>query len=779
MRDDYLKLCDQNWSYLTIILDQSQDVFWITNEDYSVQIYVNQAFERIWGYESQMLYENPLFWLDTIVLEDKLQLASISRLPHSSVQSYYQERYRILSAKGEIHYIQDYTYPVFNHLGQCIGYAGIAKDITKVLLLEREFEIANKFLPKLAAKMERSAFWVRDPSLQNQLYISKGFEVIWQRPVQFLMDNPQCWIDTIVEEDRHGDVGSMLSILDRKGQDAKYLYFYRIRRPSGEVRWIKDTSFPIFDETTGVCIGFTGIAEDITQEKLYEIELQLAKETAETANIAKSNFIASVSHDFRTPLNGLLGMAEILRSEKCYPEQREYINAILQASNTLLELVEDVINFVALDLNKLPLNREWFCLEKLLNEIVLTTSPQANEKKIDLILNYSNQAPKKVWGDANRIRRIMMNLINNAIKFTNKGRIVVRVELQKQSKRKFWLEITVEDTGIGISAENFDYIFGSFNRVDPSYKGRYKGTGLGLTIVRQFIDDLDGKIKVASQLGKGSIFSCFLPFKQGKVEEVAKVDHYTTAKTLLIDDNSKRASAFIAQFGLKNADFINGDQALNLIKAAAKQEPYQLILIDDEIDYELAKLAKAILAESPCILILLAEKQAPATLKQLKKKDFADCIIKPFQPLVVNYILENAFLDEFMLAKSKNKKINKRKKILLVEDDALTQKITSWMLDELNCTVELVSTGEEALKRLDKKYDLIITDIGLPDMDGIDLVKQIRKDYLQHAKTPVVALTAHVLEKDKEKCMAAGMNDFLKKPLFLKDLKKLFLKFFG
>lgn len=785
MTANYLKLFNENVSYFTALIDKSRDVFWLVNSDYSSQIYVNPAFETIWGYESQALYDNPLFWLDTVVPEDKLRLASHSRLPHSCVLNSYREKYRIIRSNGEIRWILDQTYPIFNSTGQCIGYAGIAQDITQTTHLEQELLIANKFLPKLAEKMEHSAFWVRDSSLEKQLYLSKGYEKVWGRPLEYLFNHPEAFFNSLLPEDRGIRRNeNVLTTLASKGEKAKFVDIYRIKRPDGEIRWVRDSSFPIFDDVTHACIGFAGIAQDITKEKLYEIQLQEAKNKAEAANVAKSNFIASMSHDFRTPLNGLLGIAEILKSGRMYPEQKECVEAILQAGNTLLDLVEDIINFVALDLNKLPLNEVWFDLERLIDEIILTLSPHAHEKKIELLKSVSKGLPIKIYGDSNRTRRIIMNLVNNAIKFTDNGHVLVSIEVSKKTSDKIWTQLIVEDTGIGIAPGNFEFIFGSFNRIDPSYRGRYKGAGLGLTIVKQFVEEMGGSIKLNSQANQGCVFYCDIPFKlKTKQKPKAIEDNYTKIKTLYVDDFNKRAKTFIKQFGLQDTQITSSDVVIEkLTHAKDKKEPFQLVIIDDEIsDYDPIQLVKWIrkdkIFKKTLVILVLNDKAAWKTLK-LQKMGFFDYLMKPIESLAVIQLLENVFVK---LSESFDKPINRNFKkkplsVLLVEDDNLTKKVTKWMLEEFYCNVTIANTGKEALELLKNTYDLIIMDVGLPDIDGITLASTIRQTMPEHALTPIVALTAHVLDKDKEKCIAAGMNDFLKKPLFKKDLKKLLLR---
>lgn len=771
-------LINQLDKYLKVLIDSNQDVFWIANVDYSVQLYVSPAYEKVWGYPLSTLYKNPLAWLDSIHPEDRASLEEKNRLPHSKITSVYLEQYRIITATGKIRWILDHTYPIYE--GEMfVGFAGVAKDITEFKRLEDQLLIANSFLPKLAEKMEHTAFWVRDPTLKKQLYLSKGFEKIWGRSTEFLYQNPEAWLDTILPEDRQRDRKTMLSALEEKGIEAQYADIFRIQRPSGEVRWIKDISFPIFD-SENFCLGFAGIAEDITKEKLYEIELQEAKERAEEANRAKSNFIASMSHDFRTPLNGILGFAEILHSGRFFPEQKEFIDGIMQAGNALLNLVEEIINFIELDLNKLPLHEDLFNIQQLVQEVILMMTSQAHEKKIELIFSISDAVPEQVCGDANRLRRILTNLINNAIKFTDRGHVLIAVELLERNGDQLWLQIIVEDTGIGIAKQNFEYIFGSFNRVEPSYKGRYKGTGLGLTIVKQFVEEMGGNIHLNSQLNHGSIFYCNIPFKTHYIEKAVKEEeHFSQLKILVIDDYVKRGKTFLKQFGFKNANTVTSKKALEEIQSSQEQNnPYQLIIIDDEIKHEdVLQFAEQLIRTvgSLAVLILLLDQSSQYSSEAIHDAGFNDYITKPFQPFLVQRVLENAhasLLGQDQDALHEGKAIT----VLLVEDDALTQRVTKWMLEELKCKVDIASNGAKAIQLLTTRYDVIFLDVGLPDMDGIELAKIIRNTNNPNETTPIVALTAHVLDKDREKCKAVGMNNFLKKPLFKNDLKRLILK---
>lgn len=779
-----MNTCDQSLiQYLDrsfkVLIENNQDVFWITNADYSLQLYVSPAYEKIWGCPAATLFENPLNWLNFIHPEDKTDLSNQKKMPHSQVKEPYLAQYRIVRPDGAIRWIEDHTFPIYED-GLPVGYAGIAKEITAAKQLADELLIANNFLPKFADRMEHIAFWVRDPSLKKQLYLSKGFEKIWGRPTEFLYRNPDAWLETILPEDRQRDRSTMLSTLEEEGIEAKYVDVFRIQRPSGEVRWIKDVSFPIFD-SNGVCVGFAGIGEDITAEKLSEMDLKRAKERAEEANISKANFIASMSHDFRTPLNGILGFAEILRSRVFYPEQKEFIEGIIQAGNALLNLVEEILNFISLDLNKIPVKENWFNLKQLIQDIILVVTPQAHEKKLELVFSYPSIIPEYVVSDVNRMRRIITNLINNAIKFTHQGHVMVCVELLRQEHDLVWLQIIVEDTGIGIAKENFEFIFGSFNRVDPSYRGRYKGSGFGLTIVKQFVEDLGGRIYLNSELDHGSRFYANIPFKLKPFNSNSESnDHFSELKILVIVDCVTSIKSFLGQFGLRQTHFVTSEEALDKIQTAQEQNaPYQVIIVDDELEHFDPTTLGLSLMEKENVqpyLIAMLEARSPYTFQQLKRAGFSDCMTKPLQSSVVIKALEDAYTS--LLAGPRKQNLDQLESIhvLLVEDNVLTLKGTTWMLEELECKVDIAENGAEAIQLLDNPYNVIFLDVGLPDMDGIELAKVIRSTKNQNVHTPIVALTAHVLERDREKCLSAGMNEFLKKPLFKNDLKRLLLK---
>lgn len=373
-----------------------------------------------------------------------------------------------------------------------------------------EIKIADlgKCFYKLAEK-GKDVFWIRSADFNRQIYISPAFEIIWGRACQELYENPATWIQAIFPDDRE-------LLLDTFNQTPKledsYSLNFRVVRPDGKIRYIHDASFPLFNET-GECFGYAGVAKDITKDVLHEQELQEAKSRAEIANQAKSNFLAMMSHELRTPLNAILGMAQILRIKGVSPELEECVSVISNAGNSLLALVNDILDFAKLEVGKLSFVDEPIDLQLLISQVIHSLSHQAKEKNLELQLEYPDVVPTLVLSDAKRIRQILINLVGNALKFTEKGYVKIQFFCLKQDKNYADLQIKVVDTGIGISQDKLEMVFEKFSQVDSNYQRKYQGTGLGLAITRELVEKMGGKISLTSELGKGSDFSVVLPFQ--------------------------------------------------------------------------------------------------------------------------------------------------------------------------------------------------------------------------------------------------------------------------
>ncbi len=655
-----MKIADLKRGYLGKCLfnlaERSQDIFWVRDPSFREQVYINSAYEKISGRSCRSLYEDPGSWMKVILPEDKehfeKEMERICR--QSGFQDAYQLSYRIVRPDQELRWIQEIGFPLLDDDMQCVGYAGVAKDVTEEKQRIYDLKIASRFFHFFAEKIQ-SVFWVRDPKCNKQLYVSPAYEKIWGRSCENLYNNPNSWIETLAPEDRSDhNAAARLQLLDDLGPTIHYDSRYQIMRPDGKRVWIKDTSFPIHDEEDHF-IGFAGIAEDITENVLYEQELRDAKQKAELANLAKSEFLATMSHELRTPLNAILGMAQILRLKGLPAQLNEYVDTIENAGNNLLSLVNDVLDFARLEAGKLSLSEGPFNVKQLVSQIIQSFSYQAKEKQVALKAEFERQVPIHLLGDARRIRQILLNLLSNAIKFTEKGSVKVRISNLKKIDDRVLICITVKDTGVGISDDKLDFIFEKFSQMDSTYNRKHQGIGLGLAITRELVEKMGGRIMVKSVEGKGSEFGFTLALKV---------------------DNQQKA------------------------------------------------------------------------LKKRSEK------------------------------KKKYKPLTKAVKVLVVEDNVINQKIARILLEEQGCQVYLANNGAEALALLKAQSDfsLIFMDIGLPDSDGFDIVKKIREcEDLKNL--PIVAMTAHILERDRERCFAVGMNDVVAKPILQEHLAEVLNRF--
>ncbi|MCW5588082.1 MAG: response regulator [Legionellales bacterium] len=441
--------------------------------------------------------------------------------------------------------------------------------------------------------------------------------------------------------------------------------------PNGKTLITLVSKLPIVDE--GKVIGIVGYFTDITEIKQKEKELIKARQQAEAANQAKSVFITNISHDIRTPLTGMIGMARIIFKELKNTQGQEAANNLLKAGNILLDLLNEVIEITKLDSGDLPVYEVKFSAKELIDNLAMLVTPSANEKNLQCTVDYDESIPNYLIGDQTRIHRILLNLMSNAIKFTEEGTVGISVKLAKEQERDVVLKIEVNDTGIGIPEDKQQIIFSRFHRLDPSYKGSYKGSGLGLSIVKQFIAEIDGEIYVDSEAGKGSTFTCVIPLK----------------KTLLDEPENKTEIHF-------------NEATVHELR------PYNLNIMSD-VGGQLA----------------LSPEKLPANTSE------------------------------------------KAAKVLLVEDNKMAQFAAKNQLEEFGCDIDVADTGEEALTLLKKnQYDLVFMDIGLPDKSGCDVTAEIREWEKQHQRhTPIVALTAHIDESNKQQCLNVGMEKVLTKPL--------------
>ena len=440
----------------------------------------------------------------------------------------------------------------------------------------------GSFLSKLSENSDH-IYWLSSPDFKKIQYISPAYEKIWGRSREELYANPETWISFLHPEDskRHHPVKEMAEKIALIGDAARFSSQYRIVRPDGDIRWIMDKGFPIYDNN-GVCCGVTGVAVDITAEKKHELELKKAKEDAEAANRAKIVFIENMSHDIRTPLSGVIGMSSLLAQKLNEPQHKQYAQWINDSGEQLLKLLNGILDVISADnVNEEDINKEFFDLRQCIKDIVELETPTAYLKGLDLRYYVDKEIPRFVYSDRIKVHRILLNLLGNAIKFTDKGHVAISAQLRELQTQQAIVQFSVTDTGIGILEEQQNKVFERFHKVTPSYKGIYSGFGVGLHIVLTYVKLLGGTIQLTSKLGVGTTFDFFLPFKclnedRWNIEDKSSDGNsYVVTEqctVLIVEDNTialKVAEAVVVNAGCQVSCAKNGEEAFALTQTTS------------------------------------------------------------------------------------------------------------------------------------------------------------------------------------------------------------------
>ncbi len=754
------------------------------------QLIINRQWAQMLGYYYEDIKPDISSWEDKVHPED-LPLAKKQLDAHLAWEApFYEAEYRMKTKSGEWKWILARGQVVeWDADGQVLRIAGTHMDISDRKRFEREL------------KRQRALLYSLIDSIPDLIYY-KDLEGV------YLGCNPA--FGKFVGCHRRDVVGKTDYDLFSKNVADFFREQDRLMLISGQARsnveWVDypdgrhvplDMLRTPYYGPYGEILGLVGIGRDITKQKQLEEELKKAKVAAEEASKAKSSFLASMSHEIRTPMSGIIGMTDLLKDTKLTKEQVEYLDIIRKSSDSLLAIINDILDISKIEAGKVELESIDFDLRETLEDMNDLMAIKAAEKSIEYVYLIDHDVPSRLKGDPGRLRQILINLIGNAIKFTSEGEVTLHVSCKGETELQAILGFSVKDTGIGIPAKHIDKLFDKFTQVDMSTTRKYGGTGLGLAISKQLCEMMGGQMTAQSEVGKGSIFR-FTVVMEKQVDDgssrLLPLEELMNRRILVVDDNASNRMVLKEQlllWGCRFDEAPDGNEAIFKLKSAVLEgEPFDIAILDMEMPnmdgLELGKRIKEDEVIKDTRLIMMTSIGNRSDVDKFKSIGFSAYLVKPVKYSRLRECLLEVIGKKYpdldhgnMNNKADSVISDKRKKdmrILLVEDNEIIQMVSLGLINKMGYEADLAENGKEAIKALEKKhYDLVLMDMEMPVMDGYEATAKIRAPgtTVLNPTVPIIAITAHAMKRELDRCIEAGMNAYLTKPVKHEELEKI------
>jgi PAS domain S-box-containing protein len=571
-----------------------------------------------------------------------------------------------------------------------------------------------------------------------------------------------------------------------RGEIDRYSLEKRFVHPDGDIVWVVLNVQLVLDPVTGEKHQITSLV-DITELKRQTAELNSAKEVAESANVAKSQFLAMMSHEIRTPMNGVIGMTSLLLDSQLTREQRDYVETIRSSGDALLTIINDILDFSKIESGRLELEHVDFGVRECVEGALDLLAPKCTEKGIDLLYEIGDGVPGVARGDPTRLRQILVNLLANAVKFTERGEVVLAVRSEQRADGCVDLLFSVRDTGIGIPRESMARLFQSFSQVDASTTRRFGGTGLGLVISKRLAELMEGHMWVESEVDKGSTFHFGIvvePIGSKPRPWLAPSPAAVAGRSLLVvDDNAtnRRILTKLAEGWKMHVEAVtSGREALELLRGGKRYDVAVLDMHMPEMDGAmLAAEIREMLGADGMQLVLLSSLGAREEVDDASL--FAAFLTKPAKPTQLLETLASLIKTERLVQKpasahpfvaSASSPLTQSERVLLAEDNAVNQKVALLMLGKLGYRADVAADGHETIEAIQRQhYDIVLMDVQMPEMDGLEAARKIYARWPDRRDRPwIIALTANAMQGDREACLEAGMDDYISKPIKTEEL---------
>ncbi len=765
------------------LAENIHEIFWMSDVRSERVLYISPAYEEVWGRSCESLYEYPRSWLEGIHPDDT---TAVTENHEQRRRGQFSDlEFRVLRSDGAVRWVRSRAFPIHAPDGQPSRIAGLAEDITGRKRVEealRESEhrwrSLNEALPQLVwtATPDGSCDYFSTQWTQHTR-VSESHLLGWQ------------WLETLHPDDREETRHAWLdSIAERSAYDVEY----RVRRYDGEYRWFKTRGVPIRDSVGGIFKWF-GTCTDITDAKLVEDELRISKVAAESANRAKDEFLANVSHEIRTPMNAILGMTELTLDTTLSEEQRQYLKTVKSAADNLLGIINDLLDFSKIEAGKLELDLADLSLRSVVGDTLQTLAVRAHRKGLELVCNIQPDIPDTLVGDAGRLRQVLLNLVGNAIKFTDMGEVVVRVETVGSAAPAEGTQLlfSVTDTGIGIAADKHEAIFRAFEQEEMSTSRKYGGTGLGLTITSRLVTLMGGIMDLESEPGRGSTFTFTATFGGPALDSspaaVSPPVLLQQLPVLIVDDNATNRhilEKWLQGWMMDPLAVGDRDAAIAALRQSVlRGREYPLVLLDarmpDSDGLDLAKWIREQTEFSTTRIILLTSGDRPGDATRAHEIAINERLLKPVRQdelLQTIYLVMSRSNGGVPIASKaepaqqsplSSSQTTAPLRILVAEDNDFNVQLLEQLLLRRGHHVCIAMNGREALNLASEgTFDLLLLDVHMPELDGFEVIRSIReRERLAGGHLPVIAFTARTRPEDRDKCLAAGMDDFLAKPI--------------